>query len=98
MNTFFDYALFDFDNELLDEVVDQTENISDRADGIDDLTDEYANYMKGTFRPVEGSLVSEAMKDPTAEAELAASEAGAGVDLAATQVDKIEHKISEVKK
>ena len=44
------------------------------------LAADYANYMKGTFRPVEGSLVSEAMKDPAAEAELAAAEAGAGVD------------------
>jgi Chaperone of endosialidase len=44
------------------------------------LAKDYEDYMKGTFRPVEGSLVEESMKDPTAEAERLASEAGAGVD------------------
>lgn len=43
------------------------------------LADDYAAYMKGTFRPVEKSLVDEASKDTGAEAEQAASEAGAGV-------------------
>lgn len=43
------------------------------------LAEDYANYMKGTFRPVEKSLVDEASKDTASEAELAASEAGAGV-------------------
>ncbi|OGT06100.1 MAG: hypothetical protein A2143_09230 [Gallionellales bacterium RBG_16_57_15] len=44
------------------------------------LADDYEAYMKGTFRPVEKSLVDEAMKDQTSEAERLAGEAGAGVD------------------
>lgn len=44
------------------------------------LADDYANYMKGTFRPVEGAIVGEAMKNDVSQQEQAASEAGAGVD------------------
>lgn len=48
------------------------------------LAKDYADYMKGTFRPVEGAIVDEAMKDTTGEQEQAATDAGAGVD---TQFD-----------
>jgi hypothetical protein len=44
------------------------------------LAKDYADYMKGTFRPVEGAIVGEAMKDTTGEQEQAATDAGAGVD------------------
>lgn len=44
------------------------------------LAKDYADYMKGTFRPVEGAIVDEAMKDTTGEQEQAATDAGAGVD------------------
>ena len=43
------------------------------------LAEDYANYMKGTFRPVEGAIVADAMKDDVSRQEQAASEAGAGV-------------------
>ena len=43
------------------------------------LADDYANYMKGTFRPVEGAIVKDAMTDDVSRQEQAASEAGAGV-------------------
>lgn len=48
------------------------------------LAKDYADYMKGTFRPVEGAIVGEAMKDTAGEQEQAATDAGAGVD---TQFD-----------
>ena len=57
-------------------VVDSQLKSQDQASA---LAEDYANYMKGTFRPVEGAIVGEAMKNDVSQQEQAASEAGAGV-------------------
>lgn len=70
---------------LVDQVVKQQLRVTDKAEAA---SDDYINYMKTTFRPVEESLAKEAMEfDTEAKRGELAGKAGADVEQAAARSD-----------